>query len=199
MKTLKFETEEEWMEARRGKITGSKLKGLVSKRDGAYLTGFYDLVAERICLPPTNENPMDRGKRLEEVAIEAFCKKTGKKVNTDLVMWVHDEFENIALSPDGVIGKTEAVEVKCLKSAIHIETYLTKEIPKEYETQIIQYFVVNEKLKKLHFVMFDPRMPIDMFVIEKTRAELKEEIKYYLMIEEKALAKAEELEAILTF
>jgi hypothetical protein len=50
---------------------------------------------------------MDRGKRLEDEAIERFAKETGKKVNTDLVLWMRDDDENIAVSPDGSIGKTK--------------------------------------------------------------------------------------------
>ena len=40
---------------------------------------------------------MDRGKRLEDYAVERFVKETGKKVNTDLVLWVRDDDENIAI------------------------------------------------------------------------------------------------------
>src|SRR3990167_2462315 len=140
MKVTKFEDEQSWLDARLGKITGTRLKDLINKRGGSPKIGFYELIAERICIPATDEGAMDRGKRLEDEAVDRFSKETGKKVNNDLVIWTRDDNENIAISPDGCIGATEAVEVKCLGSARHIEAWLTKEIPNEFEYQVLQYF-----------------------------------------------------------
>ncbi len=176
MKIQKFSTEDEWLEARRGRVTGTRLKDLIVKRGTAKKMGFYELIAERIALPPDGENVMDRGKRLEDEAIERFAKETKKKVNNDLVLWYRDDDENIAVSPDGSIGKTEAVEVKCLSSARHIEAWLTKKIPDEYEYQVLQYFIVNDKLKTLYFVFYDPRMPKDFFYHEVHRKDVLDDV-----------------------
>jgi putative phage-type endonuclease len=194
MKTLTFDTEEAWLEARRGKITGTKVGKLYSKRDRKPLASYYELIAERIALPPDGENVMDRGKRLEDEAIERFAKETGKKVNADLVLWCRDDDENIAVSPDGYIGKTEAVECKCLSSARH-----TQEIPDDYEYQVLQYFIVNDKLKTLYFVFYDPRMPKDFFYLTIHRKQLYGQINEYLEIERKVLAEIAEIEKQLTF
>ena len=94
---------------------------------------------------------------------------------------------------------TEAVECKCLSSASFIEALVTREIPSEYEHQVLQYFVVNEDLEKLYFVFYDPRMPKDLFWIEKTRVELLEEIQYYLDLERRVLAEVADIEKLLTF
>lgn len=195
----KFENEEEWLSARRGRITGTRLGNLLSKRDKKPLKGYWELIAERVAVPADNENVMDRGKRLEEEAIEIFAKKTKKKVNTDLVLWEREDDENIAISPDGYIGKTEAVEVKCLNSASHIEAYLTGEIPKEYEHQVLQYFIVNDQLKKLYFIFFDPRMPRDFFYHEVNRKDIQKQIDEYLALEKEVLAQIKEIEEKLTF
>lgn len=199
MKTQKFSNEEEWLEARRGRITGTRLKDLVSKRDGKFKMGFYELIAERVAIPASDEAAMDRGKRLEEEAVERFAQQTKKKINTDLVIWHRDEDENIAVSPDGAVGKTEAVECKCLSSARHIEAWVTKQIPDEYELQVLQYFIVNEKLKKLYFLFYDPRMPIDLFWLEVNRNEVKEKVEEYLKLERDVLTKVAEIENQLTF
>ena len=93
-----------------------------------------------------------------------------------------DDDENIAVSPDGFIGTTEAVECKCLSSARHIEALLTRAIPSEYEYQVLQYFIVNDKLEMLNFVCYDPRfmmfvrpgsrkVSLDYFVIGVKRAD----------------------------
>ncbi|MFA6006908.1 MAG: YqaJ viral recombinase family protein [Candidatus Paceibacterota bacterium] len=195
MKTYYFSDEISWIEARRGKITGSKLGGIISKRNiDKKKQGFYELIAERIGLPADGENPMDRGHRLEEEAIERFEKMTDKKVNCELVLWVKDDNESIALSPDGMIGETEAVEVKCLSSARHIEAYLTGEIPEEYRYQGLQYFVVNEKLEKLYFCFYDPRLKVkDFFIIEMNRSNLTDEINTLEIYQKDTLKEVEEI------
>ena len=199
MKIIKFDNEDKWLEARRGHITGTKAKDLVSKKKTTPKIGFYEIIVERIAIPATRERPMERGKRLEDIAIKVFSEKTGKKVNTDLVIWERDDNRDIAISPDGYIGKTEAVEVKCLSSARHIEAWLIKKIPTEYEYQALQYFVVNDSLRKLYFVFYDPRLPIDIFWIEILRSNIKDRVKDMLETEREAIKKIREIENQLTF
>jgi predicted phage-related endonuclease len=187
MKIKTFKTEDEWLEARSGRITGTKLGGLVSKRNGEKKIGFYSLIAERIAIPASEENVMDRGHRLEDEAVELFKKRTGKKVKNELVIWYRDDDENIAYSPDGSIGKSQTVEIKCLSTARHLEAYITKKVPDDYEHQVIQSFIVNTSQKKLWFVMYDPRCPIDLFWFEITRKEKEQDIADYLKLEQEVL------------
>lgn len=184
MKILKFKDREPWLNARLGKATGSRAKDILPGRNGETKKGRWELVAERLIGSAAlndDENPMARGNRLESEALERFRKETGKKVDSSLLMWLRDDDESIALSPDGVIGKTAAVEVKCLNAASHIEARVTGKIPKNtagYDEQAIQYFVVNESLKKLYFVFYDPRFPagLDFFYLTLTRKEKQEQI-----------------------
>ena len=200
MKTLSFADRDTWLFARRGKITGSRLKDIIVKRGTGRKIGFYELIAERLGVPADDENPMDRGTRLEEEAIERFKKETGKKVDTSLVIWTRDDNESIAVSPDGFIGKKEAVEAKCLSSARHIEAWITKELPDEYRMQAIQYFIVNDKLTTLHVVFYDPRiLAKDYFVIDVKRADVKEEIDEYRTYEELVLREVNDIVNQLTF
>lgn len=195
----KYLNEQEWLEDRKGRITGSRLGSLFSKRDKKPLKGFYELIAERVAIPADGENAMDRGKRLEVEGIERFEATTGKVVNKDLVLWVREDNENIAVSPDGYIGDTEAVEVKCLNSASHIEAFLTGDIPTEYEYQVLQYFIVNDNLQTLYFCFYDPRMPKDFFYHKVERVNVAEKIAEYLEMEREALIKIKEIEDKLTF
>ena len=197
MKTKTFTDEQDWLDARRGRITGTRLKDLIVKRGTGKKKGFYEIIAERIAIPATEESAMDRGKRIEDEAIERFIKETGKEVNNDLILWHRDDDENIAVSPDGQIGETEAVEVKCLSSASHIEAWLTKEIPSEYEYQVLQYFIVNDKLETLYFVFYDPRMPKDFFFYEVKRDQVK--VDEYLELERRVLEEIADIEKTLTF
>ncbi len=187
------------MAARRGKVTGTRLGDLIPKRGGGYKIGYYELIAERIALPATEEAAMDRGHRLEEEALDRFATETGKTVDKDLAMWVREDNEDIAISPDGIIGETEAVEVKCLASSRHLEAFMTRSIPGEYDEQVLQYFIVNDKLEALHFVFYDPRMPKDFFFFTRTRAEVAEKVSEYLEMERRVLAEIKELENKLTF
>lgn len=199
MITKKFETEEEWLEARRGKISGTKAGNLILKRGEGKKKGYYEILAERVAIPRDQENVMDRGKRLEDLAIERFVEETGKKVDNDLQIWYHDKFPDIIVSPDGTIGKKEAVESKSLSSASHCEAFLTSKIPNEYNEQKIQYFVVNPLLETLYWVFFDPSMPKDFFYFTIHRQELEKEIAEQLAMEEMVLKDLAEDEKKLTF
>lgn len=201
MKIIKFEDQESWLEARKTKITGSRLGNVTPKERGTgKKIGFYELIAERLAISRTAEKPMDRGHRLEEEAMERFSKETGKKVDPSLVMWVRDDNESIAISPDGVCPKNEAVEVKCLESARHIETYLKQEVPKEYKDQIVQYFVVNDKLKTLYMVFYDPSLMYkDFFFLTISREDIEEDIEGTLLYEKTLLEEVNRIVNELSF
>lgn len=202
MQTLNFGSREEWLAARMGKITGTRLKDVIwlQKNKTGFKAEVWKLIAERVALPPDGENAMDRGLRLEEEALLRFNKETGKKFETDLVMWVSDDDENIAVSPDGWKGQTEAAEVKCLNSATHIEALITQKVPQEYHFQVLQYFIVNSKLQKLHLVFYDPRIPKkDFFYFTINREEVEAEIEEIKIQELEIIRQAEEIINQLTF
>ncbi len=219
MRVNKFDNEQAWLDARRGKITGTKLDGLIPKRGGGYKIGFYELIAERVAIPAGDESAMDRGHDREGDAMEMFAKETGKVVDPSLVIWQRDDNEDIAISPDGTIGKTEAAEVKCLSSARHVEAWLKKfyqklpdveAIPDDYKYQVLQYFIVNDKLQTLYFIFFDDRMPKQFFYLTINRTDVWETIKdiditmqdkvnEYLALEREKLAEIAKIEELLTF
>jgi len=184
MKIHNFEEENEWLNFRRAKITGSKISGLITKRGTGKKIGYYELIAERLGLPPTDESAMERGHELEGEAIDILSEKIGKEISHEKIMWTREDDEDIAISPDGVIGDDEVVEVKCLSSARHIEALLTNKIPSEYWEQSLQYFVVNDNLKKLYFVFYDPRLQFSShFFLEIKREDVEEEVKELLEYE----------------
>lgn len=188
MQIKRYETKEDWELDRVGRITGSKLKGLITKRGTSKKIGFWKLVADRLAIPDSVEiNPMERGIELEEFAIKKFEKQTGKKVDASLVMWQRDENDNIAISPDGYTKDLkEAIEVKCLGSAYHIEALFTQVVPKNYEDQILQYFIVNDELERLYMVFYDPRLLCKQFfylTVERDQKKVEE----YLELERQML------------
>lgn len=205
MKTIKFAEREEWLNWRLIKSTGSKLAGLFSRPKGVpYFDandpklGVFRLIAEgwigSAALAEDDEigiKAMERGSRLEPEAIQRFCEETGKKMvwHNDDTGWEREDDSRIAFSPDGSKGKTEAVEVKCLSAARHVQARIDNKIPKDYEWQALQAFVVNESLRILYFVFYDPRFPkgLDFFYFTVNRKDKKGEIEALLSAERSLL------------
>lgn len=207
MKIEKFDSNDLWLEARRGKITGSRLGDVIVKRGTGEKAAFYELIAEKMAKPADGENPMDRGHRLEDEAITRFEAETGKEVCRDLVMFRREDQEDIAVSPDGYITPKdgepikECVEVKCLASWAHIKTLLESMasvdktfLPSDFREQYAQYFVVNDSLETLYAVFYDPRMIArDFFFLTVKRTDFNEdEISGYLELERQKLGKVAE-------
>jgi predicted phage-related endonuclease len=172
----------EWLEYRLGKISGSKLKDIITIRGTEKKVGFYQLAADRLALiEETDEQARDRGHRLEEEAIEELNKKLNKNFVSDVGIWISDKNPDLIVSPDGGLedkGKyTKAAEVKCLKAALHIKAFEEQKIPSKYNFQVLQYFIVNEDLEELYFCLYDPRIKSKPFhYLLVTRQELQPEI-----------------------
>lgn len=200
MKTLKYDSREEWLGARLGKITGSRLGDVLEKKGGGKKIGYYELIAERLALPPDGENAMDRGTRLEEEGVAALKDELQVEIDTSLVIWQREDESGIAISPDGIIDRETAVEIKCLSSARHIEALLTKKIPNEYWAQALQYFIVNDDLQKLYFCFYEPRLSVKQFFhIEVLREDVQEEVEEILAYEHRLLAEVREIVTELSF
>lgn len=188
---------DEWHHLRKGKITGTTLKSILGTPK-ARQDALYEIVAERLTVGVDSEvdyeNPMDRGVRLEPDALSAFELERGLQV--DRIGFAEDSNNSlIANSPDGLIGEDQAIEAKCMGGKNHVKVWLTNEVPDEYEWQVVQYFVVNEKLKKLYFVSYNPDIPVHpLHIIEVNREEIEEDIKRARVAQEVFLS---EVEAIL--
>lgn len=203
MKILKLtQNSDEWLQWRLGKITGSKAKSVqpLSRGNDRTPAGVWTLLAERVADNAGGEAPIERGHRLENVALARLAAEFELNIDTEPGVWVSDIDDDITISPDGAENTelpTYAAEVKCLASARHL-MYIVKDIiakgkdgyraidsiPNEYGSayreQVVQYFVVNEKLQKLYFVLFDDRIALngyDFYVIEINRSDIEDEIK----------------------
>lgn len=120
---------------------------------------------------------MDRGLRLENEALARTATQFNLTLDLDPGMWVSDDDDDIAISPDAAEeGNTPtfAAESKSLDSANHLKYVIldrrakAKEgykaidyIPRDYREQVIQYFVVNEYLHELYFTLYDDRIALD--------------------------------------
>ena len=190
---------QEWLDARRGKVMGSKVKGVRRQSrnsDKRYAT-FWEIIAEKMAIAADGEPPIERGHRLEPEALDAASKILDLPFDNDPGMWISDLDDDIGVSPDGaepVEGDalpTYGAEVKCLSSASHLrfifEARANKKdgispiqsVPNEekhyFRDQVIQYFVVNEKLQKMYFILHDDRIVLEhlvTYIIEIDRADV---------------------------
>lgn len=166
---------DEWHHLRKGKVTGTTLKAIMGTPK-ARQEAIYEIIAERLTVGVESEtsfeNAMDRGIRLEPDAIAMFELETNKQV--ERTGFCEDDTNSlIANSPDGLIGDTEAVEAKCMGGKNHVKMWLTNKVPDEYEWQVVQYFVVNEKLEKLYFIGYNPDIPVHpLHIIEVTKESI---------------------------
>lgn len=195
---------QEWQTVRRCKITGTKLEDVMGTPLGrAQLIS--ELIAEEATeqtkfVRPTEE--MERGTNEEEFAIKLFEGQIGKKFARGGI-WVSDDFDFLAHSPDASLTKKgkviEAVEVKNPDSKTAIfnrlinlipveETGLPKGrlpflgVPPDYKWQCVNYFLVNPDLQRLHFLIhdarfIDPKAKLYVVTIERDNKELQETLK----------------------
>lgn len=126
------------------------------------------------------EDARDRGHRLEPEARELFALQTGKKV--DVIGGLSREDEpRICMSPDGIIFNgdviDESTEIKCLAGWKHVKVWQKNEILADHREQCVDYFVVNDDLKKLYYISYCPEIKKHpLHVIEITREELAKDI-----------------------
>ena len=167
----------EWHQLRLGKITGSRLKKMMAKDN---LSLIDELIAEeQVGIADDDEfvsDEMQRGIDMEPLAIQEYCNITGYTVEHPCFLQSED-WPILCQSPDGYIGNTGAVEVKCPKTKTHIKYIRMGKIPNEYKEQVWSYFLVNPDLEWLDFVSYDPRLAVKPIWIHRvTREELAEEL-----------------------
>ena len=171
MQVIKVEQgSEEWRAFREEKISGTKLGKLFAKsrKTGELFDTtkpnlqFYEILAERLSVGAQDGieevSAMERGHLLEGEAVEIATKKLGLKNVVRDNVWQDGTNPNFICSPDAYTEDLKtAIEVKCLSSANHIKAIVEDQYPKDYQSQIVNYFLVNPDLKVLYFVMYDPR------------------------------------------
>lgn len=154
----------EWHQARLGRATASKAGDVVKTlRSGtpaqARLDYAVELALERITCERADfitTMHMQRGTELEPTARLEYEFQTSNIVNST-GFWYFDDFMAGA-SPDGLVGDDGLIEIKIPKSATHLNTLTTNEIPEYYEWQIQQQLWVTDR-QWCDYVSFDNRFP----------------------------------------
>lgn len=182
----------EWMEARLGRVTASRVADVVAKTKSGYSASranyMGQLIAERLTGEPQDSYTnaaMAWGIEHEDAARIAYEFRTDAEVG--LAGFVkHPTIPMSGASPDGFVGAEGLVEIKCPNTSTHIDTLLGGKVPAKYITQIHFQMACTGRLW-CDFVSFDPRLPESMRLwvhrIERDNelmADLEQEVRGFL-------------------
>ena len=158
---------EEWLHARLGVITGSKIgkcftsKGNISEAGSKTLA--RELAAEELhkksnipMVSYTNVH-MERGNALEEEAFNAYVFSSGQQYKK--IGFLLDKDRGVGCSPDGVLfdghAIKEGIEIKCPMAKTHIAYLDYNGLPTDYEAQV-RWNLWTSKSDKFTFVSYFP-------------------------------------------
>jgi putative phage-type endonuclease len=157
----------EWFEARRGKVTSSRVADVISKTKSEWGAGRKNYEAQLIAEILTGQvaesfssAAMQHGTDTEPQARKAY--EFSKDVDVVEVGFVdHPTIGKAGASPDGLVGDVGMVEIKCPNTATHLDTLLSQVVPKKYNTQM-QWQMACCGRQWTDFVSFDPRLPVNL-------------------------------------
>ena len=155
----------EWLAARAGKVTASRINDVMaSKTTAAYRDYRAQIVAEILTGQPQESGftnaAMQWGTEQEKFAraeYELACDWTVDEIGIVL----HPTIERGAASPDGLVSTNGLVEIKCPKTATHLQTLVDKKQPRQYENQMLWQMACTGR-EWCDFVSYDPRLPDDL-------------------------------------
>jgi putative phage-type endonuclease len=157
----------EWHAARLGKVTASRIADLTAKTKtgwGASRANYAaELIAERLtgkAAERYTNAAMEWGTQHEAEARASYALMTGSVV-TEVGIVLHPAIDMAAASPDGLVGDTGLLEVKCPSTSTHIDTLMTEVIEGKYVKQMLWQMICTGR-KWCDFVSYDPRLPPEM-------------------------------------
>lgn len=166
----------EWLAARAGLITASRIADLMAKTkagESASRANYRaQLVAERLTGKPQesfSNSAMQWGTDQEPMARSAYEIRHGEMIE-QVGLILHSSIPLTGASPDGLIGDNGLIEIKCPNTATHIEYAVSGKPPTKYLLQMLWQMECTGR-EWCDFVSYDPRMPADMqlFIVRVNR------------------------------
>ena len=164
----------EWLAARAGRVTASMISAVLMKPETA---GFRDyqaqLVAEILTGKPQGSDytnvHMQYGTETEPLARSAYEAETGFSVD-EVGLCIHPTIERAGASPDGLVGNSGLVEIKCPKVSTHLAYLLAGVVPAAYRNQMMWQMAVTGR-DWCDFVSFRPDLPehLQLFIVRFKR------------------------------
>ena len=183
---------EEWLRARVGRVTASRVADVIAKTktgvSASRANYMAELVAERLTGEPAerySNAAMSWGTEQEPQARNAYSFM--RDVDVLQVGFIpHPQLAMSGASPDGLVGEDGLVEIKCPNTANHIEALIGQPISSKYITQMQWQMACTER-QWCDFASFDPRLPHEMRLFvqrvhreEPLIAELEREVATFL-------------------
>jgi len=169
---------EEWLEARMGKITASRVGDIVPGARGKYLASreayMMELATEILTgkSAPFFENEAMRwGTEMEPVAVGAYEAETGRWVKEE--GFRYSEKDKMGASPDGLIEEDGSLEIKCPNTSTLLKLRATGKINPKHLVQMNVVMLVWGRQWCDYFV-YDPRLETNQFFMK--RIERNEEV-----------------------
>jgi putative phage-type endonuclease len=176
----------EWLAIRLGKVTASRITDVLAKGKSGEAATREDYRTELLVQRLTNEPgesftnaAMEWGTQTEPMARIAY--EAQANVFVEQVAFVdHPTIEWFGCSPDGLVGETGLVEIKCPASKNHLKYLLAGKPPAKYVPQMQCQMAVTGR-EWCDFVSYDPRLPEDLqlFVVR-----LERDVSYIMAMEE---------------
>ena len=164
----------EWLSERAGKVTASMVSAVLMKPETA---GFRDyqaqLVAEILTGKPQGSDytnaAMQFGTEMEPLARSAYEAETGFSVD-EVGFCQHPTIERAGASPDGLVGNSGLVEIKCPKVATHLAYLIAGVVPVGYKNQMMWQMACSGR-DWCDFASFRPDLPehLQLFIIRFKR------------------------------
>ncbi|MCP4393469.1 MAG: YqaJ viral recombinase family protein [Alphaproteobacteria bacterium] len=153
----------EWLSMRLGKVTASRVKGVLSKgRDKAPSktaeSYMMELIAEVLTgeSKPFFENDAMRwGTETEPQARSMYEVNNGFVTVKEVAFVEHNE--QVGISPDGLVGDDGLLEIKCPNTTTQLKRALSDDYSADYKAQIQMQLWVTER-QWCDFVSYDPRL-----------------------------------------
>jgi putative phage-type endonuclease len=205
----------EWADLRVGRVTASRIADvmtvLAKKKNGETPEAAprRNYRAEIISESLTGESAEDTyttpemrwGIANEPYAIELYGTYTQTLVEPG-GFHTHEDIDRFGVSPDGLVGDDGMLQVKCLKTANHLDLILTGEVPREYFVQIQAELACTGR-KWCDFVGYDPRLPVHLRLFicriernEEEIANIEAHVRQFLAEVDATLAKLQPINEV---
>ena len=132
----------EWFAVRCGKVTASRVANLIARTKTGWgasrATYMGELIAEVLTgatAASFTSTAMQWGTDTEPAA-RALYKMIRKMEVWEVGFVDHSKIKQSGASPDGLVGATGLIEIKCPNTATHISTLLSEKISGDHITQI---------------------------------------------------------------
>jgi len=158
---------------RAGKVTASELDALISPLGKIRESKGVDTYLARKLVERWTGAPLpqlqgvfdvEQGEILERKAKPAFTIHTGLEIES--VGFIETDDGTAGCSPDGLIGETSGVEIKCPTMAVHIGYLLAGKLPQDYVAQVQGSMFVTG-YESWHFFSYSRHLPPLHLIVER--------------------------------